>query len=207
MYEEIHFRNCYLNSFGKFDPGDLGFWSSDPNINRVPLLPRMDVWTSLRRVGQGILQLFIGNGFGTFDLVTLTFDPVTPVSTGFLFNPRWMCGQCLRKVGEGVLELLIGNDFGTFDPGDLDLWPSDPKINWVPLLPRTDVWTKSRSRRSQVIDRKRKGYRRTDRLTCAKQYALSISMGGHNNNVSWRKIKCVIKNHYNLKMTAWEYTC
>ena len=79
------------------------------------------MWTSLRRVGQGILQLFIGNGFGTFDLVTLTFDPVTPVSIGFLFYPRWMCGQCLRKVGEGVLELFIGNDFGTFDPSDLDL--------------------------------------------------------------------------------------
>ena len=30
---------------------------------------------SLRKVGQGILQLLIGNGFGRFDPVTLTFDP------------------------------------------------------------------------------------------------------------------------------------
>ena len=91
-------------------------------------------------------------------------------------------------------------------------WPLTHTINRVRLLPRTYVWTKfeeGRSRRSQVIDLKRKGDRRTDRLTCAKQYALSISKGGHNNNMSWRKIDltCVIKNHYNLKMTAWEYTC
>ena len=41
MYEEeIHFLNCYLNSFGRFDIRDF-----DPKIDRVPLLSRMDVWT------------------------------------------------------------------------------------------------------------------------------------------------------------------
>ena len=81
-----------------------------------------------------------------------------------------------------------GNGFGTFDHGDLDLLPNDPQINRIHLLPMMDVWTKfeeGRSRRSPVIDRKRKGYRRmdlqTDRPTCAKQYALSSSKGGHNN--------------------------
>jgi len=45
----------------------------------------------------------------------------------------------------------------------------DPKINMVDLvdlLPRMDLWYKceeGRSRRSRVIDRKRKGYIRTDR--------------------------------------------
>jgi len=42
------------------------------------------------------------------------------------------------------------------------------KINSVPLLPKMDVWTKfeeGRLRRSGVIDRKRKSYRRTDRQT------------------------------------------
>jgi len=80
-----------------------------------------------------------------------------------------MSGPSLRKVGQGVLKLFIGNSFDTFDPGDLDLWPSDLKINRVPL-------------RSWVIDQERKGYRRinrqTDRPTCAKQYALSFSKGG-----------------------------
>ena len=50
----------------------------------------------------------------------------------------------------------------------LTLVTFDPKINRVPLLPRTDVWTKfeeGRSRRSRVIDWKRNGYRRTDILT------------------------------------------
>ena len=57
-------------------------------------------------------------------------------------------------------ELLIKNVFGTFDPGDLDLWPCDPKIHRVHLLPRMDVcirFKEGRSRRSQVIDQKRKG--------------------------------------------------
>ena len=57
----------------------------------------------------------------------------------------------------------------------------DPKINRIPLLSRMEVWTKfeeGRSRCSRVIDRKQKGYRRTDRPTCANQYALSPSKGG-----------------------------
>ena len=48
--------------------------------------------------------------------------------------------------------------FSTFGPGD-------PQINRVPLLLKMDVWTKfkeGRSKRYRVIDRKRKGYRRTD---------------------------------------------
>ena len=47
---------------------------------------------------------------------------------------------------------------GRFDPSELDLWPSNPKMNSVPLLPRMDVWTKfeeGRSRHSRVIEWKR----------------------------------------------------
>ena len=58
----------------------------------------------------------------------------------------------MRKLGQGVLELLIGNSFGTFDPGDLDLYPSDPQIIRVPLLPRSDVWTKFEEGRSGVLE-------------------------------------------------------
>mgnify|MGYP006890244326 CR=1 FL=1 len=33
MYEdEIHFRNCYLFSVSRFDPGDLDLWPSDTKI-------------------------------------------------------------------------------------------------------------------------------------------------------------------------------
>ena len=44
----------------------------------------------------------------------------------------------------------------------------DTKITRVRLLSRMNVWTKfeeGRSKRSRVIDRKRKGYRRTDLQT------------------------------------------
>jgi len=97
------------------------------------------------------------NSFGRFDPVTLTFNPVTPQSMGFLCCPGRMSWPSLRRVGQGILDLLNGKGFGTFDPGDIDLWPSDPSIYRVPLLPKMDVWTKfeeGRLRRSQVIDRK-----------------------------------------------------
>ena len=54
--DEIHFRNCYLNVFGRFNPVT--------QLNRVPS------WMcgpSLMKVGQGILELLNVNGFGTFD--------------------------------------------------------------------------------------------------------------------------------------------
>ena len=63
---------------------------------------------------------------------------------------------------------MIGNGFGILYLGDLDLWRSAPKIKWVHLLTKMDVWTKfekGRSRRSGVIDQKRNGYRLTDRPT------------------------------------------
>ena len=113
------------------------------------------------------------DGFGTFDLVTLTFGLMTPKSIGFLRH----------------LKLLIGNGFGTFDPSNFDLWPSEPKIHRVPLLPRTSMWTQSekgRSRRSRVIDRKWKGDRPTD--VCKAVCPLFFE-GGHNkyivNFLSW----------------------
>ena len=121
--------------------------------------------------------------------VTLTFVPVIRKSIGFLCYTGWMCRTTLGKVGQGVLELLIRNSFITFDPCDLDLWYSDPNINIVLLLHRMIVLTKfeeGMSRRSWVIDRKQKGYRRTDRPTCSKPYALSSSKGGHKNmNVNY----------------------
>ena len=82
-------------------------------------------------------------------LVTLTIDQMTPKSIGFLCYPGRMCGQSgTRKVGQGILEILIGNE----------------KV--------TDGRT----------------YRQTNRLTCAKQYALSSLKGGRRecyNSTTW----------------------
>jgi len=72
---------------------------------------------------------------------------------------------------------------GTFDPGDLDLYPSDPRIYIVPLLPRMDMWTKfeeGRSRHSRVIDRKQKGYKPTDRPIHVQSNMPSLLQRGHN---------------------------
>ena len=66
MYvEEIHFRNCYLNGFGTFDPGDFDIMTQ----KSIGFLHHQG-WMcgpSLRTVGIGVLELLIGNGFGTFD--------------------------------------------------------------------------------------------------------------------------------------------
>ena len=165
MKKKFILSNCYLKNLKHFWhiwpwwPWPLTQW---PRIHRVPLKPRTDVWTKFEegrswRSGAIDRKPF----WHIWTLVTLTFDPVTPKSIGFLFCQGSIFGQSLRKVGQGVLELLIGNGFGTFefDPGVLGLWPSDPKINRVSLLPRRDVWTKfeeGRSRHSRGIDWKSK---------------------------------------------------
>ena len=79
--EEIHFGKLLLrtrNSFGTFDLGDLDLWPNDPKINRVPLLPRIDLWTKFEKVHQSFLQLLIGNGFGTFNHGDLDLWPSDP---------------------------------------------------------------------------------------------------------------------------------
>ena len=78
--------------------------------------------------------------------------------------------------------------FGRFDPVTLTFDLVTPKLidNRVLLLPRMYVWTKleeSRSKRSRVIDRKRKGYRRTDSQTdMCKAICPLLFEGGHNNH-------------------------
>ena len=52
-----------------------------------------------------------------------------------------------------IVTSTIGNGFGTFEPNDVHLWPSNPKIISISLLPKTNVWTKfeeGRLRRSEV---------------------------------------------------------
>jgi len=76
MYEEeFHFRNCYLNSFVRFDPGDLDIWPSDPKIIEFLCYPGWMCDPSLRKAGQGILQLLNGKGFDTFDSGDLDLWP------------------------------------------------------------------------------------------------------------------------------------
>ena len=110
------------NGFVTFDPGDLYLWPSDPKINRVPLLPRMDVWTKIEEGRSRHSWVIDRKRFG--HIWPQWPWPLTPRSIGFLCYQWWMCGPSLRKVGQDILELLIENVFGTFDPGDLlTQWP------------------------------------------------------------------------------------
>jgi len=62
MYEEeIHFWNCYLNGFGRIDTGDLDLWPSDPTLIWFLCYTGQMCGPSLRKVGQSILELLIGN--------------------------------------------------------------------------------------------------------------------------------------------------
>ena len=79
-------------------------------------------------------------------------------------------GKLLLKQSDMVLTHLT--------PVTLTFDPVTP--NRVPLLSRADVWTnfeEGRSRRSQVIDQKRKGYRRTYMY---KAICPLFFKGGHN---------------------------
>ena len=72
MYDkEIHFGKLLLN-LENFTLVTLTF---DTEINRVPLLCRMDVCTSLRKIGEGVLEFLIRNVLAHLTPVTLTFDP------------------------------------------------------------------------------------------------------------------------------------
>ena len=115
MYgEEIHFGKLQFNNTRKQFWHIWLWWPWPLTLNSIGFLcyPGWTCGPSLRRIGQGILELLIWIGFGTFDQVTLTFDLVTPKSLGFLCYPGSISGQ----VGQGVLELLIGNEKVTDGP-------------------------------------------------------------------------------------------
>ena len=66
--------------------------------------------------------------------MTLTFDILTPRSIGLFYSKRAITLWRLKVLGQRVLELLSGNGFHSLGHCDLDLWPTDPKINGGLLL-------------------------------------------------------------------------
>ena len=105
MYEEVNFRNCNLNSFGRFDPGDLDLWPSDSKMYRVPLIFRMNVWTKFEEGRSRHSWVIEQKQFWNI----WPWWPLTPKSIGFLCCPGRTCGS-FRKVHHGVLQLLFGNE-------------------------------------------------------------------------------------------------
>jgi len=101
------------NSFYSSGHRDLNLWSTDPKINRV--IERKMVFT-LRVT------------------VTLTYDLLTPKSNGFFNSIRAITLWRLKTLAQRLLKFLSGNGFHSSGHCDLDLWPTDPKINRGLLL-------------------------------------------------------------------------
>jgi len=90
--------------------------------------------------------------------VTLTFDLLTPTSIGVFYSIRATTLWSLKALGQRVLKLLSRNGFHSSGHCDLDLWPTDPKINRDFLLNEGYHPMKfegSGSKGTWVIERKR----------------------------------------------------
>jgi len=90
--------------------------------------------------------------------VTLTFDLLTPKSKAFLTSISAIILWSLKALAQKVLELLSGNVFHSLGHCDLDLWPTDLKINRCLLLNKgyhTMKLDSSCLKGTQVIERKR----------------------------------------------------
>jgi len=90
--------------------------------------------------------------------VTLTFDLLTPKSIGVFYSIRAITLWNLKALGQRVLELLSWNGFHSSGHCDLDLWPTDLKINRGLLLNKGYHPMKfecSGSKGTWVIERKR----------------------------------------------------
>ena len=114
MYEEeFHFGKLLLKQsymvLTNLTPSDVILWPSDPKINRIPMLLRIDVWT---RYEKGWSRHSRVINLKRFWHIWLWWPwPLTQCgSIGLFCYPGWMCGPSLRKVGQGILELLMGNE-------------------------------------------------------------------------------------------------
>jgi len=118
--------------------------------------------------------------FGSLWPWPLTYWP--PKSIGVFYSIRAITLWSLKALGLRVLELLSGNGFHSLGHCDLDLWPTDPKINRGLLINKgynpmkfegsgskiTRVIERKRSVTDGQTDRQPDGW--TDRRTKQKQY-------------------------------------
>ena len=118
-----------------------------------------------------------------FVTVTLTFDLVTWKSIGVICQSWSMYLWSFMILGISVLELSSGNHFTISGHRDLDLWPSDLKINRGHLLVMINVPMKfhdPRPKRSWVIVWQPPGGR-TDRTTDMSKAIYPLFFEGGNN--------------------------
>ena len=148
---------------------------------------------SLKFLSLGILKLLIRTEMvGHLVIVTLTFDLVSPKSIGVIYWSWIIYTLSLKIIGLCVFKLLNGNNLDIQVSFDLDLWPSDPRINrviywswpiYVPTLKIIYPCILLPSYLSEIVyssNRPRDGLTNswTNRMTCAKQYTPSSLKGG-----------------------------
>ena len=147
------------NSFYSSGHRDLDLWPTDLKINRGILLNKG--YHPMKFEGSGPKEnssYWAETVFTLWVTVTLTFDLLTPKSIGVFYSIRAITLWSLKALGQRVLELLSGNGFYSSGHCDLDLWPTDPKINKGLLLNKGYHPVKfegSGSKGTRVIERKR----------------------------------------------------
>ncbi len=147
------------NGFHSLDPCDLDLWPTDPKINRGLLLVMANLHTKNEDCNTKSCLVIARKRFlysGSLWPWPLIYWP--PKSIGFFYLIRAITLWSLKALGQRVLKLLSGNGFHSSGPCDLDLWPTDPKINRVLLLNKGYHPMKfegSGSKGTRVIERKR----------------------------------------------------
>jgi len=146
------------NGFHSSGHCDLDLWPTDPKINRGLQLNKSYHPMKFECLSLKGTRVIEGKLFSLFGSVTLTFDLLTPKSIGFLYSIRATTLWSLKALAQRVLKLLSGNGFHSSSHCDLDLWPTDPKINRGLLLNQgyhPMEFEGSGSKGTRVIERKR----------------------------------------------------
>jgi len=146
----------WFSLFGSLWPWPLTYWSqyrtgSSTQYEQSPY----EVW---RLWVNGYLSYWAETDFTLRVTVTLTFDVLTPKSIGVFYLFRAITLWSLKALAQRVLKLLGGNGFHSLGHCDLDLWPTDPKIDRVYLCNKGYQPMKfegSGSKGTRVIERKR----------------------------------------------------
>jgi len=105
----------------------------------------LDLWPTDPKINRGLL---LNKGY----------QPMKFEGSGSKGTHRAITLWSLKTLGQRVLALLSGNSFYSSGHCDLDLWPTDPKINRGLLLNKgyhPMKFEDSRSKGTRVIERKR----------------------------------------------------
>ena len=151
IFKRLSRKGFYIRGYR-----DVDLWPNDSKNNRGLLHLMTNLPNQLVNLGQTVLEIYCADMVFTLEVpATLTFDLMTPKTIGVCYTSWPTSLPSLVNLGRTVLEILSGNGFYIGGRRDLDLWPSDPKINKDLLHLITNLATKfgePRSNRSWDIE-------------------------------------------------------